>query len=139
MMQAFILEIDVSQCLPAVIAHDESGADVLDGPGRREAASNGRFRRVSGHCRISGYRGGRGLLRSGPFLTVRASALAPASLAMFVGQPRALSRFFIQALIIERASVFASSRVPKTARSTGSFLSGIGITTRHSSRAMPIR
>src|SRR6516225_9415465 len=37
---------------------------------------------------------------------------------MFVGRPRALSRFFIQALIIERASVFASSRVPKTARST---------------------
>ena len=47
------------------------------------------------------------------------------SLAMFVGEPRALSRFFIQALIIERASVFASSRVPKTALSTGSLLSGI--------------
>jgi len=24
--------------MPAVIAHDESGTDVLDGPGRREAA-----------------------------------------------------------------------------------------------------
>src|SRR6516225_4779637 len=47
------------------------------------------------------------------------------SLAMFIGEPRALSRFFIQALIIERASVFASSRVPKTALSTGSLLSGI--------------
>src|SRR6516164_861662 len=30
--------------MPAVIAHDESGADVLDGPGRREAA--GRHRSV---------------------------------------------------------------------------------------------
>ena len=47
------------------------------------------------------------------------------SLAMFIGEPRALSRFFIQALIIERASVFAASRVPKTALSTGSLLSGI--------------
>jgi len=33
-----LLEIDVRERLVAVIAHDESDTDVLDRPGRREAA-----------------------------------------------------------------------------------------------------
>jgi hypothetical protein len=38
MMQAFILEIDVSQCLPVVVAHDLTSVLFFGGPGRRELA-----------------------------------------------------------------------------------------------------
>jgi hypothetical protein len=31
-------EIDVGECLPVLIAHDEAVIGLLDGPGRREAA-----------------------------------------------------------------------------------------------------
>ena len=35
---ARILEIDIGELLPAGVFHDKGGADVLDRPGRREAA-----------------------------------------------------------------------------------------------------
>ena len=34
----FVLEIDIGERLPVVVAHDEAGVCPLDGPGRREAA-----------------------------------------------------------------------------------------------------
>jgi hypothetical protein len=53
--------------------------------------------------------------------------------------PRTSSRFFSQALIIERAAVSASLRVPETVLSFGSVVPGKRIATRHRSRAIPIR
>jgi hypothetical protein len=37
---ARILEIDIRELLPAVVTHGKAGVQLLDRPGRREAAAN---------------------------------------------------------------------------------------------------
>ena len=47
-----IREVDVGERLPVVIADDEAGVGLLDGPGRREAADGHRVRDIIACCRL---------------------------------------------------------------------------------------
>jgi hypothetical protein len=40
-MIRLVLEIDIGELLPAAVLHDEGRTNILDSPGRREAASDG--------------------------------------------------------------------------------------------------